>query len=299
MNNRRVKMKYLYSIAGINVLCEIPFFVNECEELKDFFYPVHDRDVVKADMTMQFCMVNAFSTFNKDKCFCKACRYFQIGSAERKIYYCASPENDPHACVTLKGKNPHHILCEYIEGKEKYLNYSRNILECFGIENLLWIFGGFLLHSSLISIKEKGILFSGPSGIGKSTQARLWEQYENAEILNGDRAAIRHIRDKWIAYGSPCAGTSRIYRNEYTEIRAIVILRKATENRIRKVSLPEAFVCLYPEVTVHSWDKEFVEDVSENLRKLLMNIPVYMLECMPEENAVILLKNTILQQNDS
>lgn len=34
---------------------------------------------------------------------------------------------------------------------------------------------GFQLHASVINWKDKGILFSAPSGTGKSTQADLWK----------------------------------------------------------------------------------------------------------------------------
>ena len=56
-----------------------------------------------------------------------------------------------------------------------------------------------------------GILFSGPSGIGKSTQAALWQRYAGAEIVNGDRALVRP--DTGTVSGVFYAGTSGISRN--------------------------------------------------------------------------------------
>lgn len=46
--------------------------------------------------------------------------------------------------------------------------------------------GIFTLHSAAVQTRFGAILFCGRSGIGKSTQANLWKEYENALILNGD-----------------------------------------------------------------------------------------------------------------
>ena len=42
------------------------------------------------------------------------------------------------------------------------------------------------IHSSLIRSHGEGLMFIGPSGIGKTTQAELWHAYRNADIINGD-----------------------------------------------------------------------------------------------------------------
>ena len=88
---------------------------------------------------------------------------------------------------------------------------TKDILK--NIEQVLNSYNTFLLHSSFIKWKDKAILFTAPSGTGKSTQADLWEKYENAEIINGDRSGIRKMDGKWTAYGLPIAGSSGIYKN--------------------------------------------------------------------------------------
>lgn len=286
-------MNYLYSIAGLKILCEIPFSLTIDSESTEFIFPLEENDLTEADLTIQYCKTEAFLDFQKDSCYSTACRYFSQTETERKVYYCAAPEQEPYACVIWPCANPKQIFLYYLAGAEKYLNYGKNITGHLGLENLLWMWRGILLHSSFVSRKEKGILFSGPSGVGKSTQAGLWKKYKNAEIINGDRAAIRCMDGKWTAYGSPCAGSSGIYKNKSAEIKVIIILRQADSNRIRKMSPAEAFVALYPEVTIHGWDRKFVEDASECLKNLLADVPAYLLECLPNEEAVSLVRNII------
>ena len=149
---------------------------------------------------------------------------------------------------------------------------------------------GLLMHASLIKYENSAIAFAGPSGAGKSTQAELWRTYLGAEVLNGDRAALRKDRDFWMAYGSPFAGTSGIYRNESAPLAAIVLPKKSEENRLTKITPVQAFSQLYPELTIHHWDKAYVEKATDLCLQLLAQIPVYCLECRPDEAAALLVK---------
>lgn len=61
------------------------------------------------------------------------------------------------------------------------------------------------LHSSLISYQGNGILFLGPSGIGKTTQAELWSKYRDALIINGDIVFVQETPDAFLGWGTPLA----------------------------------------------------------------------------------------------
>ena len=47
------------------------------------------------------------------------------------------------------------------------------------------------MHASLVDRSNKGLMFLGPSGIGKTTQAELWMKYRDAEIINGDMVFVK------------------------------------------------------------------------------------------------------------
>lgn len=142
-----------------------------------------------------------------------------------------------------------------------------------------------ILHASLIACQGRGILFTAPSGTGKSTQAELWKRYRGAEILNGDRAMIRS-RDGYVAYGSPYSGSSGIYRNESAPVTAIVVLRQAPFNRVRRMTTKEAYISLLSELSLSPISRETVERQSRWLLALLGRVPVFLLECLPDEGAV-------------
>lgn len=157
----------------------------------------------------------------------------------------------------------------------------------------------FVLHSSFVAWQGRGILFSAPSGTGKSTQANLWQQYEGAEIYNGDRTIIRKIDGVYHGFGSPYAGSSGIYRNETAPIRAIVVLTQASENRIEQLSGKKAFLPLYQETLMNTWNPVYMENMMDLLMDAAKNIPVYHFACRPDRDAVNLVKKTLFQGETS
>lgn len=196
----------------------------------------------------------------------------------------------------MKGTEWKILLGKELEGLyPKYFDFANHL----AIENVLCNFHGFILHASIVSYKEQGILFSAPSGVGKSTQAQLWETYKNAEVLNGDRAFIRKKNEEFWAYGSPLAGSSGIYRNEKVKIKAIIILKQAKTNTIRKLSARESFLYLYRETLINMWDKEFVTTIVGVLSELIAYIPVYELACLPDEGAVDLVYKTVVVDEEN
>ena len=168
-----------------------------------------------------------------------------------------------------------------------------DMLSLLPLERMINSVSGIMLHSAIVDWKGKGILFTGPSGIGKSTQASLWEMHEDAIILNGDRSGIRKKGNCFHAYGLPYAGTSNIYVNKAVPIVAIVVLEQAKENDIVELKPKEAFSKLYAESMVISWDKEFLERHLGVLQELVSNVPVYRLRCRPDLEALTVLKEKI------
>ena len=168
-----------------------------------------------------------------------------------------------------------------------------DILGLIPVERIINDIYGMMLHSAVVDWDGRGILFTGPSGIGKSTQASLWEKHENARILNGDRGGIRKKDDCFHAYGLPYAGTSNIYINESVPIKAIVVLQQAKENKITGLRQIDAFTKIYSESTLVEWDKQFVERHSGIIQELISEVPVYLLQCRPDLEAVAVLKEKI------
>ena len=195
------------------------------------------------------------------------------------------------ACYTSKRNN--NILY-YPASKWDYYAGELHFLHLIGIEELLLEKNAFLLHSSVVKINGYTVLFSGPSGVGKSTQASLWVRYLGADIVNGDRCVIRKNRDLFYGCGSPWCGTSQIYRREMEPLKGIFILEQAEENEVQRLG-KEAFIKIYQQSVVNAWNREFVVKMMDLITELLEVIPVYRLSCRPDKAAVMLAYSTLFK----
>ncbi len=283
-------MKYTLTIAGLTVLADVPYHLNPSESTDSFIRPLEKSGPF--DLTLEFLPVEKLPE-RKDVRYEEPRRVYVGEGGDAGTYFSCHPDALPYAFVSRKAVQSGILRCEYLPGNEKYMDYARNLITLMDIEATLLDFGALILHASLIRYEESGIIFTAPSGMGKSTQAELWEHYESAEILNGDRAALRQIDGIWTAFGLPYAGTSGIYRNESAPLKAVVALRQAKENSIRRVTGAEAFRYLYPETMIHRWDPQFESRATDLLLSLLGDIPVYLLECRPDREAVDMLKKEI------
>lgn len=294
---------YQYFIAGMGILCRVPFPVVIQKEAEEFLVPV-EADGTDVPEEVPGVMYDAVVTFAQAAVLpevpadavCRADRFYSRDKNGRdQVHYCVCPGAKPYACTVWDedGLGRPDVLCSYLPGNEFRFSHSRMISDHIGMETMLLRKKGLMLHASFIRWKEKGILFTAPSGTGKSTQAELWNKYEGAEILNGDRAAVRSTEGRWYAYGLPYAGSSGIYRNEKARLSAVVVLRQAESNKIRRMELLEIIQNLYPEITIHHWEREFIEKALTVLTSLAEDVPFYLLESLPDFEAVEIVKKQI------
>lgn len=209
-----------------------------------------------------------------------------------KVFVDYKNDDFPYA-YAIFDKNNNKVNIRYIFEGRDFFNTLHSVFFHTGWESILLNENRLLFHACAVKSEIGGILFSGDSGIGKSTQGDLWVKYENAEIINGDRPVLYKKDEKWIAYGSPYAGSSKVHKNENVPIKIIVMLKQAKTNSIRRLSLYEAFRNVYAQMVTNSWDKECSELVLCNTEQLIKEIPVYELSCTPDRCAVELLKATL------
>ena len=218
--------------------------------------------------------------------------YFTYEQGKLRVFHCYAPGKDAYAMTRYDEQG--NVFLDVLPGQASCVSGSEGILNRIGLETLLLQHGSLLLHASWIIYQGKGIAFAGPSGVGKSTQARLWQEYLQAEIANGDRVALRKPDDHWFAYGSPYAGTSGIYTNCHAPLTAIVLLEQGQENQLCQMTPAQALPRIYPELSIHRWDRYFTEKAMDLCLDLLGAVPVYKLICRPDEGAVQLLKKGLL-----
>ena len=154
-------------------------------------------------------------------------------------------------------------------------------------------FQTLLLHGSFVDFEGNGLVFVGPSGIGKTTQAKLWNQFLGANIVNGDKLLLRCFEEVISAYGLPWRGSSPYCLNQKAPLKGIIALRQAPQNRIRKLTHFECMEYFMPHVFLPHWDETCLCFALDTLNQLISRVPIWLLECRPDEEAVLLVKNTV------
>ena len=281
-------IKY-FSIADINIEVYTDFDYDVVDNFMPFFI---NKNQKKSDIKCKLINIDKPIKFNTNPI--SKTDFFKVYRENGKLYIenYLQGMNEPYSCIEIDKNNICYI---YPNGINNY-KHILNVFSAIGLEYIFIKNETIMLHSSYIKYNNKAILFSAPSGVGKSTQAGLWEKYECAEIINGDRAAIRNINGKWKAYGLPFAGSSEVFKNISSDISSIVVIRQGKENYIERLSILDSFKYIYSETITNPLDSEFINLKIDIINKLITEIPIYIFYCTPDKKAVEVLKNKLTEE---
>lgn len=153
------------------------------------------------------------------------------------------------------------------------------------------------VHSSVIVYNGSAVLFLGESGTGKSTHTGLWLQHIPDSFLLNDDSPVLSVRDPVpFVYGSPWSGKGNKYVNEKYPVAAVVRIKQHQVNSIDKLSKIRAFGALYPSFPPAFLKDVFFEDhLCQMISRILTTVRVYLLACLPDKAAAILVKNTVYE----
>lgn len=202
-------------------------------------------------------------------------------------------------------KNPQEVYCLvretapdvwdiYTRSQEK--NWGSDVahyFDMFDLTHALLPHGVLLLHCAYILTRQGAILFTAPSGTGKSTQAGLWERYCGAKTVNGDRAALRCKDGVLRAHGLPISGSSDRCENVSAPVLAVVGLSQAGENSLTRLTGRRALQELLQGIYHLLEHGDELPELYEKAAEMVQNTPVYHLACLPEESAVRLLEDEL------
>lgn len=144
--------------------------------------------------------------------------------------------------------------------------------------NLLY-HGGMMLHASAVAYGGRAYLFSGPSGIGKSTHTRLWRQIfgDEAVVINDDKPALRFLDERWYAYGTPWCGKEGINVNTKVPLAGICFLEQGETNSISSLSAQDAIPRIIPQTMYGFKRPDKAQSLLERMDCLIRHIPICMM----------------------
>lgn len=198
---------------------------------------------------------------------------------------------EPFALTSPVGKRHYQVLID--SRAQNALKWDRTLLGLFPLEHDCIEHSAFLLHSSYVVDDGEAILFSAPSGHGKSTQADLWAAHAGAEIINGDRTLVFKENCRWFASGFPVCGSSNFCLNRTAPLKAMIYLEKAPSNLAIPLPPLQALKRFYSQAFINRWSSADSSKVSDMLIDLAQQVPVFHYQCTKEPDAVRDLKLAI------
>lgn len=146
---------------------------------------------------------------------------------------------------------------------------------------LLARMGGFLLHSASAIRNGRAFLFSGVSGAGKTTMARLAPP--DAALLTDEISYVTLQDGRYTARGTPFFGElARVGENLRAPIECVYLLAKGPENKIEPVVGGDAVRGLLGNILFFARDPEFVKLVFDAAVEFVGRVPIRRLTFVPD-----------------
>ena len=164
----------------------------------------------------------------------------------------------------------------------------RNI--CFALAK----YDAFLMHSAAISMDGEAYVFAAPSGVGKTTHIRLWEEEfgNRVQVINGDKPIFRFIDGRLYVCGTPWRGKEGLGCRRMCPVRAICFLKQGPENRIRPLNTGEVSGRIFSQILIPKNQKE-LEHFWPLLERMVTSQKFYELECNRQPEAAQLAYQTM------
>jgi hypothetical protein len=209
-------------------------------------------------------------------------------SRGRRVVYVRSPTLDPYQLAVLEPDffaGDIYVRASEFDPSRFRFPLRRPMGEVFMI-NLLSRGHGVLLHACGVKNGERGLVFAGAGGAGKSTIARLWEGRDGVRVLSGDRVILRQKEGHYWVYGTPWPGQEGISSPDAVPFEQVFLIQHASENRVIPLSPADAASRLLVHSYPTFWDAEGMAFTLEFLGQLSQTVPCYELGFVPDESVI-------------
>ncbi len=162
----------------------------------------------------------------------------------------------------------------------------------------LGVLGGAVLHGSSIAYKGRGVIFSAPSGTGKSTHTGLWKQAFGDDVvyINDDKPALRFEGETIQVYGTPWSGKTDLNTNISAPLHAVVFVERGENNAVRRLDLTESIFYLQSQVIQPYHDGDIGSMLIDRMITVAQTVPVYLLTCNMDIEAAHVARKAIFSE---
>lgn len=146
---------------------------------------------------------------------------------------------------------------------------------------------GLLIHASGVADHNNGYLFTGVSGIGKSTMSKLWEA-KGARIINDDRLWLHQVSGRWHLFNTPMMQYAQ--KPMMAPLSKAFLLRQSKTNELSLNNGYQGALRLMANCIQHHYNKEMTATFLDRILQLTSQVPVYNLGFKPDTVIVDLIR---------
>lgn len=142
--------------------------------------------------------------------------------------------------------------------------------------------GDIFIHGSAVLHRGRGYLFTGVSGSGKTTMAKLWEE-AGALVIHDDRLIIRNTGGGFVMHNTP------VYDNDeprWAPLHRILLLSHGTHNELLAMHGANALSKVMANCIQHNWSTDLIGQLTGSLYLLTQRVPVAGYWFVPDATAV-------------
>lgn len=179
--------------------------------------------------------------------------------------------------------------------RENLFHVIRHIFLLYAQKN-----GYYALHSASILYRGQAWLFSGHSGMGKSTHTALWHEYADTPYLNGDLNLIGKSEEGegYCIYGIPWCGTSGLCTTETVELGGIILLGRDAEDYVEELSPFEQVLRVTQRMISPAWTEQMASGNLEFVEQMAEKTWITQLFCTKAPSAVEVMRKWIDEKNE-
>jgi hypothetical protein len=139
---------------------------------------------------------------------------------------------------------------------------------------------GFLVHASSVIQNDKGYLFPGKSGAGKTTITQL---SPDATLLTDEISLVKKVNGNFHLFGTPFWGDLQISGvNTHTPVKSVYFPKKDDKTFKKSVGVLKTFEMLLPNVISFGDDKEITKQLFEICFDFANSVPGHELHFLPD-----------------
>lgn len=139
-----------------------------------------------------------------------------------------------------------------------------------------------MIHASGVYDGKEGRIFSGFSGVGKSTMAGLWNQMDSM-VINDDRLILRKLNDGYWMYNTPMHYTDE---RRKTPLNRVYLPYHHPENKFEPITGVRAVAEMMAFCIQHGYRSENTSAHFDFISELTQKLPVVKLGVVPTTEVV-------------